>query len=302
MVQDMNGIQRLDIKQLRVLDALLVERNLSRVAERMGLTQQAISEQLRKLRDLFADPLLLRQGNTMVPTPLALELGKRIRTILDNVEGLITLHEFTPSTYQGVLTISATDYAIDALLPLLLKKIRQEAPLLKIIVTDFESDDVGPLLTSGELDLALTFPPFIPDYIQSERLFDEQHICIASIDSSLHHQSLTLADIAALPQLVISPSKANLKGSHDDWFARQGLQRNIVMSIPSFKAAPDVLYTTDMIAFYPSRLLPHPKVKPLNIAIKPPKFDVIVAWHERTAQSRIHQWLREKLKEVCAEV
>lgn len=122
MVQDMNGIQRLDIKQLRVLDALLVERNLSRVAERMGLTQQAISEQLRKLRDLFADPLLLRQGNTMVPTPLALELGKRIRTILDNVEGLITLHEFTPSTYQGVLTISATDYAIDALLPLLLKK------------------------------------------------------------------------------------------------------------------------------------------------------------------------------------
>ncbi|WPC73419.1 LysR family transcriptional regulator [Vibrio porteresiae] len=297
----MSGIQRLDIKQLRVLEALLIERNLSRVAAQMGLTQQAISEQLRKLRALFNDELFVRQGNTMVPTPLAIELGRRVSSILSDMESLLTLHEFTPSLYEGVITISATDYAIDALLPQFLKAVRKEAPLLKIIITDFESDNVGPLLTSGELDFALTFPPFVPDYIKRFVLFDEQHICVASVESPMQDQSLSIADIAALPQLVISPSKANLKGSHDEWFAKQGLKRNIVMSIPSFKAAPDILYTTDMIAFYPSRLLPNPKVKPLNIDINTPKFEVIAAWHTRTEQSQIHQWVLAKLREVCSE-
>lgn len=297
----MNGISRLEIKPLRVLEALLVEKNLSRVANKMGLTQQAISEQLRKLRDLFDDPLLVRQGNEMVPTPYALALGTRISAILVELETLLLKQPFVPSSYEGVITISATDYAMDAILPAFLNIVRQQAPLLKIIVTDFESDNVGPMLTSGELDFALTFPEFLPDYIDRALLFDEQHICVAGIDSPLHQLPLSLAEVAALPQLVISPSKANLKGSHDDWFAKQGLQRNIVMSIPSFKAAPDILHTTDMVAFYPSRLLPHPKVKPLQLDMRTPKFEVIAAWHHRTAQSVIHQWVLQQLQASCAE-
>ncbi|WP_240366178.1 helix-turn-helix domain-containing protein [Psychrobacter sp. KH172YL61] len=83
MVQMMNGINRLDIKQLRVLQALLDLKNLSKVARKMGLTQQAISEQLRKLRDLFDDRLFIRQGNSMVPTPKALSMQQPINDILD---------------------------------------------------------------------------------------------------------------------------------------------------------------------------------------------------------------------------
>ena len=295
----MSDINRLEIKQLRIFSALLIEKNLSRVASKLGLTQQAISEQLRKLRDIFADRLLVREGNAMVPTPLALELGIKVSTILSQIDALSELNTFCAKTYEGVITISATDYAIEAVLPRFLRIIREEAPNLKVIVTDFESDQLSAKLSSGEIDLAITFPPFVSHNIPWQPLFDEQHICVASVHSALvQKQLLSLEEVAALPQLVISPSKANLKGSHDAWFAQHGLKRNIVMSLPSFKGAPDVLYTTDMVAFYPSRLLPNNKVKPINVNFKAPKFEVVVAWHPRTQHSQIHQWVLKKLKQI----
>lgn len=292
----MSDIGRLDLKQLRILEELLQERNLSRVAKKMGLTQQAISEQLRKLRDLFDDRLFVRQGNGMVPTPLAEELGEKISGILKDVEALLTPTSFDPCTYKGVFRISATDYAIQAILPQLLEVVRKSAPELKIIVRDFESDNLNQLMTSGELDLALTFPSFIPDTLPCVLLFEEQHVCVTSRSSPLVGKALTLAEVAALPQLIISPSRANLRGSHDDWFAMQGLKRNIVMSVPSFSAAPDIIASTDTVAFYPSRLLPNEKVGVLNLETQPPKFEVIAAWHSRSNHSQLHKWIVDQLK------
>ncbi len=298
MVQMMNGINRLDIKQLRVLQALLDLKNLSKVARKMGLTQKAISEQLRKLRDLFDDRLFIRQGNSMVPTPKALSMQQPINGILRELEVLLEPDVFTPQTYKGVFTISATDYATQALLPQLFNLTRREAPNLKLIVRDFASDNINQLIAAGELDLLLTFPEFIPDNLSYVTLFEEQHLCITGYKNEFVTKVLTLAQIAAHPQLVVSPSRANLRGSHDQWFAEKGLKRNIVMSVPSFSAVPDILHTTDMIAFYPARLLPNSKVKTLKVEALPPTFKIIAAWHPRTNDSGIHRWLIEQLRDL----
>ncbi|WP_300472383.1 LysR family transcriptional regulator [uncultured Psychrobacter sp.] len=294
----MNGINRLDIKQLRVLQALLDLKNLSKVARKMGLTQKAISEQLRKLRDLFDDRLFIRQGNSMVPTPKALSMQQPINGILRELEVLLEPDVFTPQTYKGVFTISATDYATQALLPQLFNLTRREAPNLKLIVRDFASDNINQLIAAGELDLLLTFPEFIPDNLSYVTLFEEQHLCITGYKNEFVTKVLTLAQIAAHPQLVVSPSRANLRGSHDQWFAEKGLKRNIVMSVPSFSAVPDILHTTDMIAFYPARLLPNSKVKTLKVEALPPTFKIIAAWHPRTNDSGIHRWLIEQLRDL----
>ncbi|WP_251975706.1 LysR family transcriptional regulator [Salinicola avicenniae] len=291
-------LNRLDIKQMRVLQALLRERNLSRVADEMGLTQQAISEQLRKLRALFDDRLFLRQGNTLAATPLALALGDRVAHILQEVDALLAPPEFTPATYEGVVTISATDYAIQAILPAFMQEVRQQAPFLKLIVQNFKSDRIDRQLMAGELDLVLSFPDLLPSSLPYLKVFDDHHTCVASPCSPLHGRRFSIGEIAALPQLVISPSRSDLKGSHDQWFAEQGLERNIVMSVPSFKAAPDLLYTTDLIAFYPARLLPNPKMAPLELDFATPTFEVAVAWHPRTQESAIHRWMIEKLERI----
>lgn len=298
MVQMMNGINRLDIKQLRVLQALLDLKNLSKVARKMGLTQQAISEQLRKLRDLFDDRLFIRQENSMVPTPKALSMQQPINDILRQLEVLLEPDVFTPQTYKGVFMISATDYATQALLPQLFNLTRREAPNLKLIVRDFASDNINQLIAANELDLLLTFPEFIPDNLSYVTLFEEQHLCITGYKNEFATKVLTLAQIAAHPQLVVSPSRANLRGSHDQWFAEKGLKRNIVMSVPSFSAVPDILHTTDMIAFYPARLLPNSKVKVLKVEALPPTFKIIAAWHPRTNDSGIHRWLIDQLRDL----
>ena len=298
MVQTINGMNRLDIKQLRVLQALLELKNLSQVARKMGLTQQAISEQLRKLRDLFDDRLFIRQGNSMVATPKALSMQQPIDRILEQLEALLEPDVFNPQTYKGVFTISATDYATQALLPQLFNITRRAAPDLKLIVRDFASDNINQLIAAGELDLLITFPEFIPDNLSYVTLFEEQHLCVTGCENDFLTEVLTLAQVAAHPQLVVSPSRANLRGSHDQWFLERGLKRNIVMSVPSFSAVPDILHTTDMIAYYPSRLLPSPKLKELKVEALPPTFKVIAAWHPRTKDSGIHRWLIDQLRNL----
>ncbi|WP_462175531.1 LysR family transcriptional regulator [Pseudoalteromonas gelatinilytica] len=297
----MNGLSRLDIKQLRILNALIELQSLSQVAKKMGLTQQAISEQLKKLRDIFDDHLFIRQGNKMVPTIKALSLQVPTIEVLSKIEDMLTPDEFDPSKFNGIFTISATDYAIHALLPRLMNKLRTEAPGLKIIVRDFESDNVNELLSSGELDLVLSFPEFVPENLPYKKLFDEQHICIAGKHSSLLKQSISIQDIACRPQVIVSPSRANLRGSLEQWFNGFGLKRNIIMSVPSFSSVPEVLDTTDMIAFYPSRLMPNEKVDIINVNELPPPFEVIVGWHPRTSKSKIHQWMINQLKCIGGE-
>ena len=293
----MSGISKLDIKQLRVLQLLLQERNLSRVASLMGLTQQAISEQLKKLRTTFDDQLFIRTSNGVVPTSLAESLGEPISQILNNIHQLFPETHFNPAKLDGIFHISASDYALVTVLPDLLKEVSRQAPNLKIIVRAFESDNLNQLMVTGEVDLALSFPEFIPDASPCMFLFNEQHVCVASKDSPLANTAITIKQLAKLPQLIISPSRANLKGSHDQWFARQGLKRNVVMSIPSFAAAPDILSKSPLVCFLPSRLLPNDKIAMVDLEELPPSFEVIAAWHNRSTNSPILKWILKLLKE-----
>ncbi|XOZ32342.1 LysR family transcriptional regulator [Halomonadaceae bacterium KBTZ08] len=294
----MSGLGNIDLKQLRVLRALLKERSLTRAAGQMGMTQQAVSAQLNKLREIFQDRLFLRSRQGVVPTPLAEELEPRVKAVFDSIEQLIPPERFDPASVQGTYVISATDYAVEVVLPELVTRVRQQAPGLKLIVRDFESDRVHAMLASGELDMALTFPAFAPESCQTKLLFSEYHICVAGNESSLHEQQLTIGEIAELPQLIVSPTRANLIGSADDWFASKGYGRNIVMSVPSFSAAPTCVASSDCVAFLPSRILPHPLVRPIELEESPPCFDVIAAWHPRTSQDPLQQWILSLLDEA----
>ena len=108
----MSGINRLDIKQLRVLQLLLQERNLSKVANLMGLTQQAISEQLKKLRNTFDDEMFIRTNSGVIPTQVAEKMAHKVNQILSDIDNLISGEQFNPSILSGVLQISSSDYAL----------------------------------------------------------------------------------------------------------------------------------------------------------------------------------------------
>lgn len=294
----MSGITRLELKQLRLLEALLVHKNASKVAMQMGLTQQAVSEQLKKMRDIFEDELFIRSSYGLIPTVKAEALAVPIQQILLQVEGLFEQDTFDASQLDQVFTISASDYAMLVILPKLLIHIALLAPKLKIIVREFESDNLDTLMTSGAIDLALTFPEFIPKNILCETLFSEQHVCICASNSPLAGKTLPLSQLALLPQIIVSPSRANLKGSHDLWFSQRGLKRNIVMSLPSFSAVISCVAATDRVAFIPARLLPNDQVAVIPLEETPPCFDVIQAWHQRAKRDPLLNWMLAKMREA----
>jgi len=264
----------------------------------MGLTQQAISEQLRKIRNTFDDEMFIRTSNGVIPTLVAENMEHKVNDILANIDELISGVSFDPSELSGVLQISTSDYALVTVLPMLLKKINIEAPNLKVIIRDFESDDLNQLMVTGQLDLVITFPGFIPDNYPSMLLFKEHHVCVTGNQSEFRGKKYQLSEIAKMPQIIVSPSRPNLKGSHDDWFAQKGYKRNIVMSLPSFLSASDIIQSTNTISFLPSRLLPDPKIVPLELSETPPSFDVIVAWHPRSQNNTLHKWVLGILKDI----
>lgn len=296
---NLNILSRLEIKQLRILKALLREKNVSRVASQVGLTQQAVSDQLRKLREIFDDQLFIRRSNGLIPTSFAEEIEEKIEKILFDIEELVEQPKFEPENINSTFVISATDYAQQIVLPLLLQKIRLLAPNLKIVIRDFDAENLHELMITGKINLALTFPSYIPNSYSHITLFSERFVCVTSKKTKINKKHLELKDIASMPQIIVSPSKNNLRGSIDSYFEKEGIKRNIVISAPCFSVVPRYLETTDAIAFLPSKVLPNENVTQLHVVDEMPSFEIIAAWHPKNNKDLLHKWILNLLKDGC---
>ncbi len=292
----MSKINRLDLKKLRILQALLRERSASRAGDAVGLTQQAVSDQLRKLRDVFDDPLFVRRSNGLTATPLAEKLQGKVDRILKEIDGLLQLDEFDPALAEGKVVIAATDYAQQAILPDLLQEMLVQAPHLKIEVQDFDADKSREQMATGQIDISIGFPEIFPDNYRSVPLLRESYSCVAAKELDLASNTLTLGDIADLPQITVAPD--NLVTS---WFKEAGFVPNIVVSAPCFSAVPKYLVTTRSIAFLPSRIPLNPGIEHIALNDCPIEFEIVAAWHIRADNDPLLNWLVRLLQRACAD-
>ena len=292
----MSKLDRLDIKQLRVFQAIIREQSASKAAAQLGLTQQAVSEHLKKLRDVFEDRLFLRKTSGFIATPFAQTLSVSVDKLLNDFNALLSPTHFDPNTVEGSFVIAATDYAQQIVLPALISIIRIQAPNLKLIVRDFEIDKLNELMESGNVNLAIAFPDYIPDSYPILKLFEEHHVCVASQGASILQSQPSLAEVAQYPSIIASPSRPNFKGSIDDWFKTFGLKRNVVVSAPCFSIVPMYLETTDSIAFLPSRAIKGLDLIEIKLEQSPDKFDVIAAWHPRYNEDALQRWVVSMLQ------
>ncbi|WP_299665011.1 LysR family transcriptional regulator [uncultured Psychromonas sp.] len=292
----MSKLDRLDIKQLRVFQAIIREQSASKAAAQLGLTQQAVSEHLKKLRDVFEDRLFLRKTSGFIATPFAQTLSVSVDKLLNDFNALLSPTHFDPNTVEGSFVIAATDYAQQIVLPALISIIRIQAPNLKLIVRDFEIDKLNELMESGNVNLAIAFPDYIPDSYPILKLFEEHHVCVASQGASILQSQPSLAEVAQYPSIIASPSRPNFKGSIDDWFKTFGFKRNVVVSAPCFSIVPMYLETTDSIAFLPSRAIKGLDLIEIKLEESPDKFDVIAAWHPRYSEDALQRWVISMLQ------
>ncbi|WP_122562489.1 LysR family transcriptional regulator, partial [Pseudomonas viridiflava] len=214
-----NDLRRVDLNLLVIFEALMFERNLTRVAEKLFIGQPAVSAALGRLRDLFDDQLLLRNGRAMEPTVRALDILKEIRPALDTISGAVSrAKEFDPSTSNDVFRIGLSDDAEFGLLPPLLSRLREEAPGIIVVIRRANYLLLPALLASGEISVGVSYTVDLPANAKRKKLRD---IGCKVIRGDARPEPLTLDEYCERQHAMVSFS-GDLSGNIDLDLARVG--------------------------------------------------------------------------------
>lgn len=291
-------IAKLDIRLLLAFDALMGERHVTRAAEQVGLTQQGMSGQLARLRDIFADPLFIRTKVGLMPTPRADELAPMVRTALESLEPLVSPVSFDPALFDGTVTIAATDYALALVMPALLDRVRISAPGLRLEVRPATSESLERDLRDGTLDFALTIPEFAKPGLQMLHLFDERYVGVARTGHPILSEPTVSTDMfCAHPHLLVSPFRGDAFGATDRALAAIGRSRKISLVVPGFSVVGSLVERTDLVAVLPERLVANMRreICTFEPPVHVPGFSLNLYYSSRLETSKFHQWMRKEV-------
>ena len=300
----MRDIKTLDLNLLKALDALLDERNVTRAAARLAVTQPAMSGVLTRLRKSFDDPLFVRTQRGIVPTERALALAGPVKQVLSEIESLLQPTGFDPESAEMTVSIAATDYALRAVAVPFLVALKRLAPGIRVALLPIEDDRVAHQLARGELDLALMTPQSATPDLHVRRLFDERYVCALRRDHpAAAGDRLSLDQFCALEHVLMSYTGGGFRGVSDEALAKLGRERRVVVSVKSFLIIPDLLRASNLVAVVPQRLVAgQDGLACFDPPLEIPGFTKVAAWHERTHRDPSHRWLRELLYDACGAV
>jgi DNA-binding transcriptional LysR family regulator len=299
MVHD-RSLSAMDLNLLVVLRALLRERHVTRAAARVGLSQSATSHALARLRDLYADPLLVRSGRALVLTPRAAGLLPALERGLGDLEtALATQPEFEPSAARRTFTVGMSDYLQALIVGPLLRQLATRAPGLDLSIVVFPN--LQELTDSGAIDLALSVPNPEMRAFAREPLFDDGFVCMVRRDHPQIRKAPSLEKYLAQRHVVVAPT--GRAGSFvDTELQRRGLERRVALRVTNFLIAPVVVCETDFVNTMPARLARRlARTYPLRLVAPPlelPKFEFHMFWHPRLDRDPAQRWLRGFLAEV----
>ena len=296
----MVNIRNVDLNLLFVLDVLLDERSVSRAAQRLNLSQPAVSGALKRLRETFKDPMFVRTRQGIRPTPQALQLIGPLKTVLQDIDTILSVAEFRPDAAENIFTIAATDYAQMTFLAPLMQQVHLAASNIRFSIVSTDIPRMSGQFDRQEIDFAITVPEMAPQNAQIMNLFEDRYVCAASLRHSTAKQGISLDTFCELDHVLVTPSSGGFHGPTDDALAKLGRRRHVSVSVPNFLSLPGILADSEFITVAPERIL-RPFSESLRIFPTPlplPAFRVIGAWHELSARSPAHTWLRERMAEL----
>ena len=295
------NINSLDLNLLLVLEALLEERNVTRAAARVGLTQPATSSALSRLRAALNDPLFRRTAHGMSPTSRAMELAPPLRAALAQIRAALSESAgFDPSASARSFRLGMTDYAELLLLGPLLSRTSRDAPDVQILVRRLDRIFIPPEseLRDTALDAAVGFFPeassLEPD-THSLDLYFEKNVCIARKGHPILRGTLTPARFAAAGHVGVF-YRNEVRGLVDSALANHGLRRKLRATTPHFVTAAHVVAESNLIAVVPAGLAANfrksLRLEIRKVPVRMPPLHMRLLWHERASSDPGHQWLR----------
>jgi DNA-binding transcriptional LysR family regulator len=297
---------RYDLNLLPVFVALMEERNVTRAATRLGITQPALSNTLNRLRETMRDPLFVRERYGMRPTQLAEEMAPVIADALARLDDVILGQQhFDPASAERLFTIAPNDYVEFVLVPAVVARLREVAPGIRLRLTPFGSDLVETGITSGTTALALGRMVDPPDNVVVQHVMDDGLACVVRADHPEIGDSITREQYERLKHVNMLPP-GRLRVGLFQPLEREGLKRDVAVSVTHFLAIPELVAVTDYCTTLPilicRRIGQDRRLKVLPAPVDLGTFPVQMAWHVRYRQDPAHRWLRNLIGEVAREV
>ena len=268
------NFRTLDLNLLRVFDEVMAEKSLTKAARNLSITQPAVSNALRRLRETLGDDLVRREGHGITPTPFALLLWPNVKTALDQLQRALVPQHFIPAEARNSFVLAMADATAAELMGNLGQVLEKQAPNVSIRVLPLTTRDPRNMLNDGMADLALGyFPAVLADLTAKaqsgeavafahQRLYDGEYVCVMRRQHPLAQKNISLAEFCNARHLLVSFS-GRPYGFIDEALASIGKQRRVVMTVNQFFTAGRVVVNSDLPLFCPSILCP-PQALPMN--------------------------------------
>lgn len=291
----------LDLNLFVALDALLDEGSVGGAAQRLHTSAPAMSRTLARLRRMLDDPILVRAGRVMVPTPRALEMKSGVHELVEQGRRLMSPTEQSdPATLRRTFSVQIGDLLSNAIGARLVARIRGEAPgvTLRFVGDSHEDTDA---LRDGSVDLELGQMRRTHPETHIEGLFSDRMVGVVRAGHSLDGKRVTLARFAAAEHVVAS-RRGRLTGPIDDLLAEHGLRRRVAVCTPSALASFHLIQNSDLVGIAPLVItrdtLDAFGLRTFEIPLALPTLDLSVAWHPRHDADAAHRWLRQCVRDA----
>lgn len=311
------NLRTFDLNLLKVFDVVMAERSLTKAASQLALTQPAVSNAMRRLRDALSDELLVRKGRSLEPTRLGLELWPTVREALHSLQSSLAPQAFSPSSATTTFVLTMADSTAAELLPGLVQVLATQAPGTSIRVVPLTTRDPRQLLDDGVADLAIGhFPAVLADLTsqaqagaaqsyQHQRVFASDYVCVMRKGHPLAKGKLTLDNYCNAAHMLVSFS-GRAFGFVDEALASLGRKRRVVLTVNQFFTAGTVAVRSDLLAVLPRHLVhvaDHANalvMRELPLTVAPIQVDAL--WHQRLHNSQAHRWLHAQIERLGLQV
>ena len=308
------NFRTLDLNLLRVFDEVMAERNLTRAARNLALTQPAVSNALRRLREVLGDELVRRAGGGVEPTPRALAIWPAVRDALRQLQDTLAPGVFEPSTAHNSFVLAMADATAAELMPRLALVAQRDAPGIVLRVLPLTTRDPRRMLEEEEADMAIGyFPPVLASLtargqqgvavpFEAQRLYVGHYVCVMRRGHPLAPRPPTLDEYGAARHLLVSFS-GRPYGFIDETLGGLGRQRHIAVVVNQFATAGRVVAGSDLLTALPRHFVTQIGMQEelvlYDLPFDQPLVHVDAVWHRRAQQGHAHEWLRRTVVQAA---
>ncbi len=293
------NLHRIDLNLFAVFDAIYTAGSLTKAADVLCITQPAVSNSLARLREMLNDPLFVRTGHSMTPTPVAQNIIVPAREALGLLRKSVQQsHVFEPETSTKAFNFASRDLLEVSIMPRLMARLQHASPNVTLTNYEISKQKVVSSMASGNLDFFADASTFTDVHLKKQRIAKDRFVVLARKNHPMIQNELTMDSFLKLGQINVS-NRVSGAGPIDIALDKIGEKRRVVMRGQHFLTVPSAISKTDLIACIPYHLAKHYDLAMYEIPFELPPIEYYLYWHVSADHDAAHQWMREQIAEVA---